>query len=150
MHLRPTSPTVIPCVEDRQDHHEVFSMWSRITSVSRRGFARIYGFLTGSRISGSLNEATRVPSQGALDPDGRQFSPPPPRPSLPLRPGEGGGCARESANTFQQRPKYADVGANLGQTITVRNATRLPIAKCLARTSVSPQTAVQLLSSNYR
>ena len=61
------------------------SLWSRITSVSRRSLARIYGFLTGSRMSGSTTEAARVPSQGTLNTDSRQFSPPPP-------PG-GGGCA---------------------------------------------------------
>ena len=59
-------------------------MWARVISVSRRGFPRIYGFLTGSRMSGSATKAARVPSQGSLDPNSvRQFSPPPP---------QGGGC----------------------------------------------------------
>ena len=70
-HRLPLSPTRRE--EDRQDLHEADSMWSRITSVSRRGFTRIYEFLTGSR--GSTTEAA---SQGSLDPNRRHFSPPPP------------------------------------------------------------------------
>jgi hypothetical protein len=38
-HRLPLSPTRRE--EDRQDLHEADSMWSRITSVSRRGFTRI-------------------------------------------------------------------------------------------------------------
>jgi hypothetical protein len=59
-HRLPLSPTRRE--EDRQDPHVADSMWSRITSVSRRGFTRIYEFLTGSR--GSTAELTQSPDSG--------------------------------------------------------------------------------------
>ena len=92
----PLSPT--PHEGNQRDLEATESMWSRISSVSRRSFTRIYEFLTGSRDRettstnhiyqdpldkfGSTTEAT---SQGSLDPNRRHFSPPPP-------PG-GGECA---------------------------------------------------------
>ena len=74
-----------PHVDGQHPTADEDSFWSRITSVSRRSLARIYGFLTGNRMSGSTTEAARVPKQGTLKPNDRRFSPPPP-------PG-GGGCA---------------------------------------------------------
>jgi hypothetical protein len=75
LHPSPLGPT--PRGENRQDLHETESMWSHTSSVSRRGFTRIYEFLTGlvKDKSGSTTEATRVPNQGTLDPDCRHFSP---------------------------------------------------------------------------
>ena len=40
--------SMIPSEDSRQDQHEAQSMWLRVTSISRRGFARIYEFLTRS------------------------------------------------------------------------------------------------------
>ena len=57
------------------------SLWPRITSVSRKAFARIYEFLTRSipgQMTGLMTGLTQSPDSG-------HFSPPPP-------PG-GGGCA---------------------------------------------------------
>ena len=51
MHLHAPPLDVTPHVEDQQDRRETDSVWSlqRISSVSRKGFARIYAFLTGSQ-----------------------------------------------------------------------------------------------------
>ena len=57
----PSPLSVTPSEDSRWDQHEAQSMWSRVTSVSRRGLARIYGFLTRSRMSGSINEAAHMP-----------------------------------------------------------------------------------------
>ena len=70
----PLGPT--PHEENQRDLEATESVWSRISSVSRRGFTQIYEFLTGSRDAAS---------QGSLDPNSRHFSPPTPR--------GGGGCA---------------------------------------------------------
>ena len=48
MHLHGPPLDVTPHVEDQQDWRETDSVWSRISSVSRRGFTRIYEFLTRS------------------------------------------------------------------------------------------------------
>ena len=66
-------------------------MWSRITSVSRRGFTRIYEFLTGSRDRKAASECRETAS------DSRHFSPPPP-------PG-GGGCAGPRAHPPSEPPQ---------------------------------------------
>ena len=71
MHLHAPPLDVTPHVEDQQDRRETDSVWSRISSVSRKGFSRIYTFLTGSnygrRDQESTTEAARAPDQGTLD-----------------------------------------------------------------------------------
>ena len=49
MHLHASPLDVTLRAEDHQDRRETDSIWSRISSVSRKGFARIYAFLTGSQ-----------------------------------------------------------------------------------------------------
>ena len=78
-HRLPLSPT--PHVAGQHPSADEDSLWPRITSVSRKGFARIYEFLTRSipgQMTGLMTGLTQSPDSG-------HFSPPPP-------PG-GGGCA---------------------------------------------------------
>ena len=94
-------------------------MWARVISVSRRGFPRIYGFLTGSRMSGSATKAARVPSQGSLDPNSvRQFSPLPPR---------GEGVCRPSPLASHRRGD----GTDLSTTSSRRWRAALPLVRML-------------------
>ena len=78
----PLSPT--PHEGNRRDHEATESMWSRISSVSRRSFTRIYEFLTGSRDRETTSDCREAASDSRHT-HSRHFSPPPP-------PG-GGGCA---------------------------------------------------------
>ena len=78
-HRLPLSPT--PHADGQRSTADEGSLWPRITSVSRKGFARIYEFLTRSipgQMTGLMTGLTQSPDSG-------HFSPPPP-------PG-GGGCA---------------------------------------------------------
>ena len=66
MHLHASPLDVTLRAEDHQDRRETDSIWSRISYVSRKGFARIYAFLTGSnsgsRDRESTTEAARAPA----------------------------------------------------------------------------------------
>jgi len=78
-HRLPLSPT--PHADGQHLTADEDSLWPRITSVSRKAFARIYEFLTRSipgQMTGLMTGLTQSPDSG-------HFSPPPP-------PG-GGGCA---------------------------------------------------------
>jgi hypothetical protein len=56
MHMQASSLDVTPHDEDHRDQHKTDSIWSRISSVSRKGFARIYTFLIGSRDGETIPE----------------------------------------------------------------------------------------------
>jgi len=45
--------------ENRRELHGENSIWTRLTSVSRRSLARIYGFLTWSRMMEQDSQSSR-------------------------------------------------------------------------------------------
>ena len=60
-----------PHDDDQHTTADEDSMWSRITSVSRRGFARIYEFLTRSKpgqMTGLMTGLTQSPDSGHFSP----------------------------------------------------------------------------------
>ena len=68
-HRLPLSPT--PHVDGQHPTADEDSLWSRITTVSRKGFARIYGFLTRSKpgqMTGSMTGLTQSPDSGHFPP----------------------------------------------------------------------------------
>ena len=120
MHLHASPLDVTPRDEDRQDLHETDSIWSHISSVSRKGFARIYASLMRSE-SDQMTGLRRADPIIRSRTDGSTATAP--RSSYPQR----GGCPQPASRSTwrgQQPPCRLAIGRPWTSCSTFRHADR--------------------------